>query len=237
MSKTLQIALRKGLKAVAVKEDAGPMQAYMKSDMPFYGVKAPVQRKVFKEVFTAHPLLSQNDWRDAIELIWHEAEHREERYGVVSLIGAKPYRPFATTDLFDLYEDLVVTGAWWDLIDGLVISHFHPLIMTDPKETKKILCRWSKGDDIWMRRVAILSQLKSKKDMDLKFLEAVIKPSFGHEEFFIRKAIGWVLRDYCYTDWEWVYDYVKTHRGQLAPLTRREALRNALKKGLIPEIP
>jgi 3-methyladenine DNA glycosylase AlkD len=96
---------------------------------------------------------------------------------------------------------------------------------------KPALLRWSRDENLWKRRTAILSQLTFKMGTDLRFLYACIEPSLGSKEFFLRKAIGWALRQYAWTDPDEVLRYVDRNRDRLSGLSRREALKNVRKSG------
>jgi 3-methyladenine DNA glycosylase AlkD len=85
---------------------------------------------------------------------------------------------------------------------------------------------WSTDENLWKRRVAIICQIAFKKDTDLELLYANIEPNLEDRDFFIRKAIGWALRAYAWTDPEEVARYVRAHETRLSPLSRREALKN-----------
>jgi 3-methyladenine DNA glycosylase AlkD len=91
---------------------------------------------------------------------------------------------------------------------------------------KKAMLAWSQCDDLWKRRTAIICQLSFKKDTDLALLYACIQPALDSSEFFLRKAIGWALRQYAWTDPEEVIRYVREHEHRLSGLSRREALKN-----------
>lgn len=90
----------------------------------------------------------------------------------------------------------------------------------------RLMLEWAVDTDMWKRRSAIICQLGAKAETDLDLLEAAIVPSLGSKEFFLRKAIGWALRQYARTDPAWVARYVAVHETELSPLSRREALKH-----------
>jgi 3-methyladenine DNA glycosylase AlkD len=223
-------ALRSALKQHANPKRARGAQAYMKSSMPYRGLDAPTLRRVCKEVFAAHLLDTPEAWRAAALRLWREATHREERYAAIELTGARPYRkaPFQTLAALSMYEEMIVDGAWWDYVDVLAIRRVGDLLLrAHPREMRKTLLGWAKDDDIWRRRSAIISQVAFKEDTDLELLERCIAPSLGRKEFWLRKAIGWALRQYAWTDPAWTRRYVKAHEAELSGLSKREALKNA----------
>ena len=93
------------------------MRAYMKSAMPYRGVPSPMLREACRVVFSAHSLESFDDWRDTVLALWRDARFREERYAALLLTGERRYRGYQTLDALPLYEELIVTGAWWDYVD------------------------------------------------------------------------------------------------------------------------
>lgn len=223
-------ALRQGLRAAADPAKAKGMQAYMKSAMPYWGVQAQALRRVTKAAFAEHPLTTFAEWRDTLLTLWREAAHREERYAAVELAGCPAYRGFQTLDTLPVYEELIVTGAWWDTVDALASHQIGGLLRRYPQEMKPLLRAWASDGDIWKRRTAILAQLGFKRETDLELLYDCIRPSLGRPEFFLRKGIGWALRQYAHTDAAEIARYVRRHAALLSPLSRREALKNVDRK-------
>ena len=125
-----------------------------------------------------------------------------------------------------LYEELIVDGAWWDFVDGIASHRVGPILRAFPAPMKKLMRQWSRCGNIWKRRTAILCQLGFKQETDLKLLYDCIEPSLGEKEFFLRKGIGWALRQYAWTDPDEVIRYVREKGDALSPLSRREALKN-----------
>jgi 3-methyladenine DNA glycosylase AlkD len=220
-------SLLRELRKAAVPERAAGAQAYMKSAMPFIGVPATPMRQTCKRVFAEHPIASAAQWRQEVLDIWRNAEFREERYAAIELTGVKRYREFQTLDALPMYEELIVSGAWWDYVDVIASHRVGEYLLRDyPREMKREMRRWSKDDDIWKRRTSILAQLTFKEDTDLNLLYDCIRPSLASREFFLRKAIGWALRQYAWTDPKEVVRYVREHESELSPLSKREALKN-----------
>jgi 3-methyladenine DNA glycosylase AlkD len=206
---------------------AAGAQAYMKSEMPFLGVAMTPLRKICKEAFAAHPLDSPAAWRNEVLAMWRNARFREERYAAIELTGLKRYRGYQTLDALPMYEEMIVTGAWWDYVDVIAIHRVGEFLVRDfPRPMKRTMRRWSTDDDLWKRRTSILCQVTFKRDTDLDLLYGCIEPSLPSKEFFLRKAIGWALRSYAWTDPAEVQRYVRRHEKQLSPLSRREALKN-----------
>jgi 3-methyladenine DNA glycosylase AlkD len=220
-------AVRRGLRAAADPAKAPGMQAYMKSEMPFHGVQAPAQRCIFKAVFADHPVGSFDAWRATILALWREATHREERYAAIALASDRRYRAHRTClDALPLYRELIVTGAWWDLVDPVATHPVAELLAEQRTATTAALLDWSRAPGLWLRRAAIICQVNAKAGTDLELLYACIEPNLADRDFFIRKAIGWALRAYAWTDPDEVARYVHAMQARLSPLSRREALKN-----------
>lgn len=225
MSKLL-LKIRKELKAVADPVRAKGMQAYMKSQMPYHGVPAPVMTEVSKKLFGELSFGSFRDWEKEVREVWRGAKFREEKYAAIRLCGLKSVQEFQTPAAMKLYEEMIVTGAWWDFVDELASHKVGGVLRGFPKEMKQQMLEWSTSEDMWKRRTSILCQLGFKKDTDLKLLYQCIAPSMDSKEFFLRKAIGWALRQYAWTDPKEVKRYVKENKDKLSGLSQREALKN-----------
>jgi 3-methyladenine DNA glycosylase AlkD len=223
---SLPSCIRRALQAVADPRRAPGMQAYMKSDMPYLGVGADDMRRVAKEVLGDHSLASAEQWRADVLAIWRGARFREERYVAIELTGDRRAKGWQTLDALPMYEELIVSGAWWDYVDVIAAHRIGAILKSAPKEMKRILRRWAKDENIWKRRTAILAQLTSKNETDLELLYDCIAPSIGSTELFLRKAIGWALRQYARSDPDEVRRYVREHEHELSALSRREALKH-----------
>ncbi|WEK62362.1 MAG: DNA alkylation repair protein [Candidatus Microbacterium colombiense] len=198
---------------------APAQQSYMKSAMPFHGVRVPIVRRLVStqtKGVTDPTLL-----RDAALLLWRDATHREERYAATALTALRPLR--ARLDMLPVHEEMIRTGAWWDHVDEIA----HRLAETldaHPGEMTPLLRGWSRDDDMWIRRASIISQLGRRGATDRDLLTVVIDANAAEREFFIRKAIGWALRELARIDPGWVRTFVDAR--DLSPLSRREALKH-----------
>lgn len=218
--------IRRELKAVADSDRAAGAQAYMKSDMPFHGVDATTLRRVCKAVFRDHPIESAESWGSGVLELWRGAKFREERYAAIELADDKRARAFQRMDALPMYEEMIVTGAWWDLVDSLASHHLGEILRNDRGPMRRTMLAWSRDRDMWKRRSSIICQLTFKTETDLDLLYACIEPSLSSREFFLRKAIGWALRQYAWTDPQEVVRYVREHEDELSGLSKREALKN-----------
>ena len=225
-NRALTVALRDGLARAADPAKAPAMQAYMKSPMPYFGVPAPVQRQIFRAAFAAHPLDGVDAWRATVLALWREATHREERYAAIELAGAPRYRAFRTTAVLPMYEAMIVTGAWWDVVDAVATRQLGELLGREPEAMREVMLAWGRDDNLWKRRAAIICQVNRKRVTDVELLCRCIEANLDDRDFFIRKAIGWALRAYAWTEPESVRAYVGRLGDRLSPLSRREALKN-----------
>jgi len=144
----------------------------------------------------------------------------------VLLTQARAYREFLTLSSVPMLEEMIVTGAWWDFVDTLAGHNLGDILRANPSKMKPLMRRWARDSDMWKRRSAILCQLGFKRETDLELLYDCIEPNLPHKDFFIRKAIGWALRQYAWTDPKEVRRYVKANTDRLSPLSVREALKN-----------
>ncbi len=225
-SAALVVDVRAALRGAAEPEKAAAMQAYMKSALPFYGVARPRLVAALRPVWAAHPVTGRASWEADVRALWDGAEHREERYAALGLLAARAGRPWHDPDLVPLLEHLVVTGAWWDLVDDLAGHHVGPTLRGHRGEVTPVIRRWAVADDLWLRRTAVLCQLGARDAVDRDLLVEVIAANAGSAEFFLRKAIGWALRDLAHHDPAWVRAYLDTAGDTLSPLSRREAARH-----------
>jgi 3-methyladenine DNA glycosylase AlkD len=223
--KLLVKAIRTGLAELADPAKAPAMQAYMKSDMPYRGVPKPPRSVLLKRVFADHVLPDRVTFSATVLALWRGAEFREERYAAIDLSGCREYRRWQDPGLLGLYEEMIVTGAWWDYVDEIAIRRIGPILRAHPGEVRPVMLRWSGDRDLWRRRTAIICQVGAKEETDTDLLTWTIEPAIGETEFFLRKGIGWALREYAKTSPDWVRSFVDEH-PRLSGLSRREALKH-----------
>lgn len=228
-------AIRAALAAHADPVRAPQMQAYMKSALPFLGIPAPLRRTLQAEAVAAHPASNVDELARAMHTLWREARCREERYAAMELARERPHRALLGPDLLPIYEEMIVDGAWWDYCDDISGTAIAALLQRHPARMKPLLRRWARGPDLWLRRAAMLCQRRMKAGFDAVLLYDCILPSIGRgrfaDEFFIRKAVGWALRERSYAAPDEVRAFLREYDAQLAPLTRREALKALQRRG------
>ena len=208
------------LGSVADPTAAPAMAAYMKHRFEFFGVKAPQRRAATKATMAAAELASGDELIEFARACWEEPE-REFQYVAQDALGANVTR-LESRHLPGI-RDLVTTRSWWDTVDTLAAWSVGGLVRADPSLAAE-MDRWIDDEDIWVARSAILHQLRSKDATDADRLFDYAERRAGDTEFFIRKAIGWALREYARTDPHAVRAFVDTH--ELSGLTRREALKH-----------
>ena len=218
-------ALRSALAQAADPEQAPAMQSYMKSDMPFRGVPQPVRARILRECVAEDPPQTPGALAATAEALWDGAEFREERYLATALAGYRSYARWPDADWLPRYRHWVVSGAWWDHVDEIASRLVGPLVRADPDRVVPVMRRWATDPDPWLRRAAIICQLQSKGDTDTRLLADAIEASLKDEGFFLRKGIGWALRQHARSDPLWVREFVEAH-PDLSPLSRREALKH-----------
>jgi len=208
--------------AAADPERAVPMRAYMKDVAPFLGLTTPVRRALSRTVLDGTPRPDETDCT-AIALRCWELPEREYQYFAVDCL--RRHVRHCTSGFLPVARHLVSTIPWWDTVDALASHVVGGLVAADPKLTAD-MDAWIVDDDLWVARAALLHQLRYKERTDTERLFAYCLRQSGHPDFFIRKAIGWCLREYAKTDPEAVRGFLAREKGRFAPLSVREALKN-----------
>ena len=209
------------LKSLADPDIAQGMRAYMKSDQPFYGVKAGPRRTAFKTIAKQFKFIAPEEYEQIIFELWG-GTHREEMYQALEV--AEHYKKYRTLASWPIYDRLVRTSPHWDTLDWIAGKIVSPLVLKH-RELEAQLVDWSQDDNFWVRRASLLAHLRHKAHTNTELLADTILALCHEQEFFIRKAIGWVLRDYSYTDPAWVSNFVKQYEERLSGLSKREALK------------
>ncbi|VXB45343.1 3-methyladenine DNA glycosylase AlkD [Arthrobacter sp. 9AX] len=226
VNRELLEAIRSGLHGLADPARAAGAQAYMKSTLPSLGVRVPEVRRLAAAAVARHPFGSAEQVRATALELWRAAGFREERYAAIDLTAGR----LVATDLemLPVYEEIIRQGAWWDFADG-VAGRICTLLQAHRPYMTAVILAWSTDPDFWIRRASLTAQLKAKANTDPELLRRVIEANLADREFFIRKAIGWSLREYAKTAPDWVADFVAAHQDCISPLSRREALKNLAK--------
>jgi 3-methyladenine DNA glycosylase AlkD len=217
--------LRADLATHADPTAADGMQRYMKSAMPFRGVAKPGRERLLHAALTAHPLPDAAALDATARELWDGARFREERYIALSLTGHRRHVRWLDPSWVPLLRHWIATGGWWDFTDEIASRRIGPLLRADPAALRPVLQAWSTDEDRWLRRAAVICQLASGPATDTALLTEAIEANLHDPDFFLRKGIGWALRQHTRTDPAWVRAFVAAH-PDLSPLSRREALRH-----------
>jgi 3-methyladenine DNA glycosylase AlkD len=200
---------------------AEPMKKYMRNKFEFLGLKTPYRKEITREYFKENGYPARKDLDQEILDLW-DFPQREYQYQAMDIMEKFIKKP-EKNDI-DLIEKLIVSKSWWDTVDYLATRLTGEYFKKFPDQIHKYTGRWVESENIWLKRTALLFQLKYKKNTDTLLLTDYINKCTGTSEFFLNKAIGWTLREYLKTDKDWVLDFVVKHN--LSSLSKREALKN-----------
>ena len=205
--------------ALADATIASGSKVYMRNQFEFFGMKTAERRKVFKE-FLKENFPDENEVEKLVNEMW-TLPQREFQYCAIEILIAnkKNWQP----ETIDLIEKLIVNKSWWDTVDYIASHLAGEFFLKFPKQKNEITNRWNKSDNFWLQRTSIIFQLKYKSKTDLKLLTKYILNCASADEFFLRKAIGWALREYSKTNEEFVLDFVA--KNKLSNLSKKEALK------------
>ncbi|HHZ02249.1 MAG TPA: DNA alkylation repair protein [Tissierellia bacterium] len=197
------------------EELAVPMAKYMKNKFPFLGIKTPQRKTLAKEFMKERKKDKEVDW-DFIDKCFNLPE-REFQYLAIHYMDV--VKKLFTIDDMEKIESLITYKSWWDTVDSI-----NPIVgyisMKYPEVKDKVISKWIYSENIWLKRVSIIFQLKYKEKTDTEFLSKAIINNASTEEFFVNKAIGWALREYSKTNKSWVSDLIENN--QLSKLSVRE---------------
>lgn len=220
--------VQQALQKAANPTKAGAMARYMKTGMPFYGVPRPDLRLIERAMRKQFVHATQREYASNVRALW-ALPHREEKYLAISL--ARAGKSFITPASMSLYEQMIREGAWWDFVDEIAAHLVGKVLLDHRKATRPVLDRWIDDDEMWIRRTAILSQLTHKYQTDERQLFDYCRSRMDETEFFIRKAIGWALRQYSYTAPDAVRKFLLKHRDRLSGLSYREGAKQLVRTG------
>ena len=196
---------------------AESMSKYMQDKFRFLGVRGATRTEIYKKYFPDARKTKTIDW-DFVENCWNK-EEREFQYVVVYYL--KAMQKFLKREDISRLKYLIVTKSWWDTVDLLAKVVGSLVIRIEGYD--QIMLEWSKDSNIWLKRVAILYQLSLKDKVDEIILDKILVNNLGDSEFFINKAIGWALRDYSKYNPEWVKEFIRKNKDNMANLSIREA--------------
>ncbi len=218
-SKELARAVTAGLKRRADPRKAPAMATYMKTSQPFYGVPTPLRTAMLKEMVTRFVPLDRNAYQSNVLALW-KLPYREEQY--VAIAYARQYPQFIVPASIPLYERMVREGAWWDFVDDIAVNLVGPVLREHRAKTRPLVELWIDDPNMWIRRTALIAHLKHKQETDAAQLFDHCVRRAHETEFFIRKAIGWALREYSKTDPRAVRAFLASNRARLSNLCYAE---------------
>jgi 3-methyladenine DNA glycosylase AlkD len=213
-------------RGAADPSSAGPMRAYMRDQFPYLGLRAPRQRALGRAVLTGLDPPREADLR-AVALHCWELPEREFQYFACDWL--RRHAGSCSARFIDTAQHLITTKPWWDTVDTLAAHVVGSLVSRHPT-LLSTMDEWAVGGDLWLARTAILHQLTYRGDTDATRLFGYCAAQARHPDFFIRKAIGWALREYAKTDPDAVHAFVDAHRAQLSGLSTREALKHLVSR-------
>jgi len=218
--------LRAELAAAGDPVKAEQQQRYMKSAMPYHGLAAPELRALLRPHLRAFAPTDRAEWERTVLSFWDGATHREEWYAAIALARHRSARSWQDVATLGLYRHLVVTGAWWDVVDETAQHLVGACLRADRSPVTEVMRRWAVDDDLWLRRTSIICQIAHGADVDRDLLTFAIERNLDDPSFWLRKAIGWALRQYARVDPAWVRAYVERLGARMSGLSTREATKH-----------
>jgi 3-methyladenine DNA glycosylase AlkD len=197
------------------------MQKYMKDNFSYYGIDSPTRRQLLKGIITKEGKPNPQTIRELAVLLWR-AEEREMQYAAMDLLDFIK-KKLIESDI-QLIEKLITTKSWWDSVDALASHLAGNYLLQFPKDKHSLLDNWFKSDNMWLQRTVLIHQLTFKEKTDENLLFDYCEKLRESKEFFIRKAIGWALRQYARTAPQNVVSFL--NRTELSPLSVREATKH-----------
>ncbi len=211
----------------AIEADALQMEKYMRNQFKFFGLKSPLRRKLQGNIIKEINYPSIEDIEYIVSNFWNSNE-RELQYFAMNLLHISLKK--LDSNIIDFLEMLIQKKSWWDTIDFIAPNLVGKLFIDDKKLQNKYITKWINSDNFWLKRSAIISQLRYKEQTDFNLLKELIYITKDDDEFFIRKAIAWALREHSKCFPQEVKQFVKT--TNLKPLSTREALKYINKNNL-----
>lgn len=223
----LQLIEELELELSLIKNDikANAMSKYMKGKFTYYGISSPQRREIQKNWFSKLKQLSNEEKRDLIRELWLK-EEREFQYVAIDFLKKWKKSDWKENDLAEL-EWLITQKPWWDTVDLLASNMLGIYFKSFPNQLEETIIDWSNSNNIWLQRSCLLFQLKYKNELDFTLLKKLILQFQPNKEFFIQKAIGWILRTYSVVEPKRVIDFIE--QSKLDGLAKREALRRMIK--------
>lgn len=197
---------------------AEKQKAYMRNRFSYLGIIKPDVRMIYRELIKNHAILDENELRSLLLQLWSQ-DSREFQYVAMDLAYAK--RRLCSPIILETFETMIRQKSWWDTVDEIATNLLGDLVYKH-RQLITIMDQWIEDDELWIRRSALLYQLFWKNETDTQRLFRYCELTMHESDFFIRKAIGWVLRHYSKTNPQAVKEFIEIHRKQLSGLSIRE---------------
>ena len=208
------------LEALANENNAIPMKKYMKNHFEFYGIKSAERKAAIAEHRKENGMIAPEELEEFVHLCW-DNPYREMHYSCMEIIDREK-KP--SIERLDLYKWMVLHRSWWDSVDFIAPSLMGLLFEQNPDLIANETENFVRSNELWLQRSALIFQLKYKTQTDLNLLFNYCQRLSDHKNFFIRKAIGWSLRQAGKFYPEEVKQFVAHH--SLSALSIREALKH-----------
>lgn len=215
------VPITRQFRQAANKTKAVSMKAYLLNQFDFFGIPTPERRALCKAHYKNYPLTVLPEIETIVKECFNYPE-REYHYFAIELFAF--YKKLWNKKSIQLIAHCLVHKSWWDSVDHIASDWLSTYFLAYPEQIIPVTGNWNRSENIWLQRSSIMFQKKYKDKTNTQLLSRYILNCSGSEEFFIRKAIGWALREYAKTDPVWVKKFVTQH--PLSPLSKKEALKH-----------
>lgn len=219
---TYLLPLQKIFLQHADKAKSTAAKAYLLNQFEFYGIAMAERRKLCKAFIKNNPLSSITEVKKIVKQAW-QLNEREWQYFSIELLSY--YKKEWDNSTIKIIEYCITRKSWWDTVDAIADAWGGEYFKLFPSKIKTVTLAWNTSENIWLQRSSLLFQKKYKQLTDTTLLAKYIQHLAASNEFFIRKAIGWALREYAKTNAAWVKSFVAANNG-LSPLSKKEALKH-----------
>ncbi|MFN3196333.1 MAG: DNA alkylation repair protein [Chlorobiota bacterium] len=201
-------------------ENAEQMTAYMKHQFLFYGIKSPLRKEIQKQFIKEYGKPDIELISKEVKSVWNNC-NRELNYIIIDLLRPRKY--WKNDESIKLAEWMILNKSWWDTVDIIATNLVGEYLNQYPDRIEYYNSKWINSENLWLIRTAIIFQLKYKKNTDFELLKQNIRQYSHSKEFFIKKAIGWSLREYSKVNPIQVLSFIDSI--ELQPLSYKEAIK------------
>ena len=201
---------------------ARQQEAYLKNKFQLLGLKTPTRKEAQQAFLLKANLPEKSELTEITKSLWKKPQ-REFQYFAIDL--NRKYLKKIEKPNIELFEMMITDKSWWDTVDLIASNIIGSYFKLFPEEIKPVTDKWMSSGNIWLQRTCLLFQLKYKEEINTELLSKFILALVGTSEFFINKAIGWILREYTRTNPDWVLAFVQTNKDKLSNLSKNEALK------------